>query len=167
MKINSVNTNQPKNVTSFKSINIIAEGTHSLPTLKLACALPKERDFLITYAKNAESKDKITGISAQAEKATNYVDKLGKRVLNPITIQHIRHMLRRALDDAISPTNKDSLFCELLGKKTVSSLRNLIEKGNPTYDPRQKALLLDFNPDEKVNVVLTRAQLASLNLPQP
>lgn len=185
MQVNKVNYQNTKNNQSFKGVNIFRNEYGGMMSLGVWITKAEE-DAAVEFI-NGRNSSYDLGTSLAAEKLTNMLKELGKNITESTNMKKVRKLLNQVVNtDIIQELEKErkidfyeppkiyTIKNEIIGQKSLEDIKTVIKKGKPEYHPRGsksknsfKVLSLEMDPNEKVNVKISRADLAKLGIKQP
>lgn len=181
MRINSISNQNTQNKQSFKGVNIFASEWSDLHTLGV-WVTKHEEDDAVEFIQGRSGSLEL-GKSQAAKTLTEMVRNLGQKVTESENMKKVRALLTQVVETDIIPvlekprdydgqayTYKDRIG----GERVLSDIKTAAQKGILKYHAKDstgkgsyEVLSIELDPKEKINVSITREELAQLGKPQP
>lgn len=178
MQVNKINNQKTKHNQSFKSVRIQKDQWNNLMLLSVSVR-KSEEDNIVKFV-NGSSDPYLLGTSLAAEKATKMLKKFGEHITDPNNVKKMKKLLKQIVDVDIMPELEKKLnipgtrsstytLKEVIGETSLADLKTVTKKGKPVYysDNSFGMFALKMDPNEEVNVKISRSNLAQLGIKQP
>lgn len=180
MKINGINNANAQSGQSFKGVNLY-RNCFGIELIQIWNTAKKDDGKVLL---NGQGYYPLAKNSKAAKDLTNMLRTLGEKITQQENMKNVRELLTQIVGVDILPEanklrhleqNRTFRLKNLMGGDVViENYKTVAQKGNPEYHAKgsksessYEILSIELDPQEKVNITLTREELAKLKKPQP
>lgn len=144
MQVNRINQQNTQKAKTFKGVNIFRNEWTG--RISIGVWVTKAAENNVVEFVNGRTSSHNLGMSKNAKKATEMLNKLGEKILDPKQIKKIRKLLKKVVErDIKEELERPRLFFnnqtykvkdDVIGKTSLTELSKVIKKGKPEYHPQ-------------------------------
>lgn len=180
MRVNSISHQNTQSSQSFKGVNLYRD-CFGIEFIQIWNTVKKDDGKVLL---NGAGYYPLAKNSKAAKDVTNMLRTLGEKITQPENMKKVRELLTQVVGVDILPEaeklrhleqNRTFRLKNLMGGDvTIENYKTVAQKGTPEYHAKgsksessYEILSIALDPKEKINVTLTREELAKLKKPQP
>lgn len=180
MQVSKINNQNPRSTQSFKGVNIFRSDYTNLMSVAV-WATKQAEDDAVHFIDGKFGGMHSLGTSESAKNLTNMLRNLGEKMVDPENLTKAKALFSKVVTSDIVPAlekvhndfEAPYSLKSIIAETSLADMKTVIDKGHPKYSPEgrysknsYRVLSLEFAPAEKVEVQITREQLAKLGLTQ-